>query len=716
MSGRIACWLSVLALLALPFRLCAAEVAPPAPLRVIIEVPNDDAGRAFLKKELGPGLPAASPPVAPPPAAEPADEGGMASMTASELDMVRSRAMKLGAAAPFVEHDIEVAASHLDLFRNTADVVWLLVASALFVGGGFALHELAWWSARGLLNRILNAPGETVIQRVRLFGMRLGLGLFAMSAFLLGSLGAFLLFPWPPVFREIVLALLAAALGIRLAVLVGRVFLAPGARHVFFRVLPLDTPLAWFWYRWLLRLVWIASAGWAISTVLETIDVPQASRDVVEAAWLGCIALGIVVMLWLRERRGDHRSLGRFAALLLTVATLLAWDFYVTHLHEAFWTLVTVATVPMLIALVSGAVRNVTRYDDPEVAGDTRVVGWAVVVERTLRALVVFGGILVVTHAWRIDLGQIAMGETAFTHVLRAALRLLVIGLAADVAWRLVRALTETQPIVVEPGGHAEFVEGVDARRRQRLNTLLPILRNFLLVVVGVVAALMVLDALGLQIGPLLAGAGVVGIAVGFGAQTLVKDIISGVFYLVDDAFRVGEYIQTARHKGTVESFSLRSVKLRHHRGPLTTVPFGDLGAIQNLSRDWVIDKITVGVTYDTDLDRVKKIVKEIGRELAQDPEVGPSIMEPLKMQGVEAMGDFAIQVRLKMMTKPGEQFVARRRAYSMLKKAFAANGIEFATPFVRVAGDAPDAAGAAAHQTVTGLRTPVPVPEEQPG
>ena len=126
----------------------------------------------------------------------------------------------------------------------------------------------------------------------------------------------------------------------------------------------------------------------------------------------------------------------------------------------------------------------------------------------------------------------------------------------------------------------------------------------------------MVLDSLGIQIGPLLAGAGVVGIAIGFGAQTLVKDIISGMFYLLDDAFRVGEYIQAGSHKGTVESFSLRSIKLRHHRGPIATVPFGELGAVQNLSRDWVIDKITIGVTYDTDLDKVKKLVKQIGKEL----------------------------------------------------------------------------------------------------
>jgi small-conductance mechanosensitive channel len=117
------------------------------------------------------------------------------------------------------------------------------------------------------------------------------------------------------------------------------------------------------------------------------------------------------------------------------------------------------------------------------------------------------------------------------------------------------------------------------------------------------------------------------------------------------------------------------------------TVPFGMLGAVQNLSRDWVIDKITVGVTYDTDLDLVKKVVKQVSREIMADPVLAKGIIEPLKSQGVGAMGDFAIQVRMKFMAKPGEQFVVRRAIYDKVKKAFAANGIHFAFPTVTVAG-----------------------------
>ncbi|MET1025949.1 MAG: mechanosensitive ion channel family protein, partial [Dongiaceae bacterium] len=218
-----------------------------------------------------------------------------------------------------------------------------------------------------------------------------------------------------------------------------------------------------------------------------------------------------------------------------------------------------------------------------------------------------------------------------------------------------------------------------------------------LMVIIVVLGGLMVLSSMGIEIGPLIAGAGVVGVAVGFGAQTVVKDVISGMFYLLDDAFRVGEYIQSGSYKGTVESFSLRSVKLRHQRGPIFTVPFGELGAVQNMSRDWVIDKLMIGVAYGTDLEKARKLIKDIGKSLAANPEYAPYILEPLKMQGVEQFGEYAIQIRMKMMTKPGEQFVIRRKAFALMKKAFEENDIRFATPTLQVAGSGDEAAAAAA-------------------
>jgi small-conductance mechanosensitive channel len=318
-----------------------------------------------------------------------------------------------------------------------------------------------------------------------------------------------------------------------------------------------------------------------------------------------------------------------------------------------------------------------------------------------LRALLIIGAAAVISWGWGIDLVHIAGQDTPFARLVHAVLSAAIILLIADLLWQAIKTAIDRKLAEVKDLGQPNTD---DARRRARLHTLLPIFRNVLFVVVVVFAAMMALAAMGVEIGPLVAGAGVLGIAIGFGAQPLVRDVIAGMFYLLDDAFRVGEYIQSGNYKGTVESFSFRSVRLRHHRGPLFTVPFSLLGAVQNQSRDWVIDKMTIGITYDSDIEGARKLIKQIGLELAQDPDFAPLILEPLKMQGVDALGDFAVQIRIKMMTLPGENFVIRRKALAMIKMAFDANGIKFAFPTVQIASDGEPstaATGAVAHRAL---------------
>jgi moderate conductance mechanosensitive channel len=305
-------------------------------------------------------------------------------------------------------------------------------------------------------------------------------------------------------------------------------------------------------------------------------------------------------------------------------------------------------------------------------------------------------------ETWGLDLVKPAPGSLAQLF-LRPIFEAAATIIAAWILWTVISAIIDEKiPRAVGPGEEDHVVSG----SASRLRTLLPLLRHAVLIVIVVVGIIAALERLGFNIGPLLAGLGVIGIAIGFGAQNLVRDVISGVFFLMEDAFRVGEYIQSGNYKGTVEGFSIRSIRLRHHRGPVYTVPFGLLGAIQNQSRDWVIDKLTVGITYDSDLERARKLIKQIGLDLANDPEFARLILEPLKMQGVEQLGDFAVQIRLKMMTLPGEQFVIRRKAYAMIKKAFDENGIKFAFPTVQVAGEG-EAATAAAAQRALELTRP---------
>jgi small-conductance mechanosensitive channel len=196
------------------------------------------------------------------------------------------------------------------------------------------------------------------------------------------------------------------------------------------------------------------------------------------------------------------------------------------------------------------------------------------------------------------------------------------------------------------------------------------------------------LSAVGIDIGPLIAGAGVVGIAIGFGAQTLVRDVVSGIFFLIDDAFRVGEYIEAGPLKGTVEGISMRSLRLRHHRGAIHTVPYGELKTLTNHSRDWVIVKLEFQVTYDTDVDQVKKLLKRIGQEMLEDPALRPNLIETLKSQGIDQLADHGLLVRAKFTARPGEQFVIKREALQRIKRAFDAAGIRFAYPTVTIQSD----------------------------
>jgi small-conductance mechanosensitive channel len=406
----------------------------------------------------------------------------------------------------------------------------------------------------------------------------------------------------------------------------------------------------------------------------------------------------------------QHRFGRSVGAWLLTAYFVLLWLLWVVGTMPGFWLAVVVVGLPAAMAATQRAVNHILR---PPGAGEAEAAApglYAVCLGRGFRAALIVGAALLLAHAWHLDLGAMTAQDTLSTHLLRGGLSVVVIVLVADFVWHVIKAMIDRKLGEAEGAGQPD---GEEKRRRARLRTLLPILRNVLFIVLLVMAVLMALSSLGIDIGPLIAGAGVVGVAIGFGAQTLVQDIIGGMFYLLDDAFRVGEYIQSGDYRGTVESFSLRSIKLRHHRGPLYTVPFGELGAVQNMSRDWVIDKLTIGVTYDTDVDKVKKLIKQIGRDLAEDPEFAPHFLEPLKMQGVEQFGDFAIQIRMKMKTKPGEQFTIRRRAHAMIKKAFDANDINFAFPTVTVAGGG-DTTAAVAQQGLDLVRPQAGTPEQQ--
>ena len=681
----------------------SAQPAEPSPaeLRTLAELLRDPAIQSWLQAQAE-GVPTGAQ-QASPGMGEPAT---VHQMMAGRVDAMRVFLRELAAAVPTLPDELGRVGTILSGELQERGLFEVLVLLAVFAALGFGLEWLFWWATTGFRERMIATPIDTVNGRLRVVGLRAAYGLGMLLAFAIGSIGAFLLFEWPPLLKQIVLAYLLVFLIVRLVLVLGRILLAPGAER--FRVIPMATASARFWFVWTTILV-----GWFffVRITLALLAALGMSRP---AGYLAALAGGVVLVglalyvVWRHPARESAEPASRehrLGAWLLSLYVIVVWLLLFTGSATPFYIGVILLLLPLALRCVHLAVAHVLRPAESAAADAAVPSLTAVTVERGLRAALLIGGAYLIAWLLGLDFAAMTTSDTMATRLLRGAINAVVILLLADFAWHLARAWIDCRLAEASAGGEAEANE---VRRRARLRTLLPILKNALLVVLVVMAVLMALSALGVEVGPLIAGAGVVGVAIGFGAQTLVKDIISGMFYLLDDAFRVGEYIISGSYKGTVESFSLRSIKLRHHRGYLYTVPFGELGAVQNMSRDWVIDKLSVSVTYDTDLDKVKKIIKQIGKELQADPELAPHIIDTLKMQGVEQFGDFAIQIRLKMMTKPGEQFVIRRRAYGMIKKAFAENGINFAFPTVTVAGGGEPSA-AAAHKGLELVQPPQP-------
>jgi len=581
----------------------------------------------------------------------------------THVDALREHAVALWTAAPGLPAELSRVFQNIAkeaVARGPGTIVGLIAAFMLL---GFAVEG----AYRGLVRPTADTrPGAIGLRFVREIG--------AIATFTLGSAAVFLAFDWPQQIRGAVLSVLTAFIIIRLVLVCARTLLSPADASM--RIAPASDAEARFWLRRLMLFTGWLAVGWVVVGHLAANGMLPAARQLV-AYLLGLGLLAIALESFWRHSR------------LMALSFVAIWALWVAQAWGFFWLAVVAVLLPGALRLVQGSVDHMLRPEGTEIAGTRSVL--AAALSRSLRALLIVGALYVLIQAFGLNVEALAAGDTLGTRLLRGAAHALAILLVADVLWKVAASLIDLKLAAVRTLAAGDAAKSGDTAQAARLRTLLPIVRGTLAALLIVMTALMALSALGIEIGPLMASAGVIGVAIGFGSQTLVRDMLSKFFYLFDDAFRVGEYIQSGNYKGTVEHLGVRSVRLRHHRGPVYTIPYGQLGAVQNSSRDWVIDKMTVGLTYDTDLVKVKKIIKEIGKELAQSPEFAADILEPLKMQGVDSFGEYAIQVRMKMMTRPTKQFTVRRRAYAMMKEKFAANGVHFAYPTVQVAGAAPD-------------------------
>jgi len=300
------------------------------------------------------------------------------------------------------------------------------------------------------------------------------------------------------------------------------------------------------------------------------------------------------------------------------------------------------------------------------------------VVARCVRVAVLIGVALTVAQTWVVDVLAL-VNEGEWDQLTRSSRTAGITLFAAFVLWEAFKYWTEPYMNRKPAGGLPLGGDDGTAQSATRLSTIMPLLRATVAIVLGVVAALIALEDFGVNTVPLLAGASVLGLAVSFGSQTLVRDIVSGIFYLTDDAFRVGEYIDCGKAKGTVEGFTLRSIKLRHQNGQVHTIPFGQLGQITNFSRDWITVKFNLRFARDTDVEKLRKAAKKIGADMMEMPEFKSEILAPFKMQGIADIADNALLCRFKFTAKPGNPASIQREAVKRMFRTFPELGIEFA-------------------------------------
>ncbi len=420
-------------------------------------------------------------------------------------------------------------------------------------------------------------------------------------------------------------------------------------------------------------IAWTAREG--LSQMMLGTDPDHTKFDEEVAQYYPYFAIGVSVVIWFLV---EFLVAQRNPAIMRVIGTG-------AHFSTMFWLLI----APALDTLIRGLVRHL----QPPMSGEGPLAERAyrsakrsyIRIGRVIAGLVV---VFMISRAWQLDLRNVASAGIG-TEVGGAVIQFLLIIAIGYILnevvslWinrRLAKEQTAAEELDEEAGGEGGGAGG------SRLATVLPLLRITAQVTISVIFGLLALGALGINITPLLAGAGVLGLAIGFGAQKLVADIVGGIFFLIDDAFRVGEYVDVGGTMGTVEKISIRSMQLRHHRGPVHTIPYGEIQKLTNFSRDWVIMKLKFTVPFDTDPNKVKKIFKKIGAEMMQDEVHKDGFLQPFKSQGVFDFDDVGMIIRGKFMAKPGKQFTLRKEIFNRVKAEFNANGIDFARREVRVA------------------------------
>ena len=495
------------------------------------------------------------------------------------------------------------------------------------------------------------------------------------------------------------LSMQTTIIGARSVAIFSSMLFSPASSEL--RLLPLGDDISRIAHNTIRSFAWLAASGLLFVSLVEHGGLSGDSRLFIRICFGSIMVLAAVLLLlfyrkeitrWVEGDAAGKSIRGWLATkwlpLSLSYAVLL-WVMWVVRLLIAgpefgFAFAVSFLIVPIFLVLdtlLGWLLQSILVAEDAATTGEDEeqeedglgLVGYLRVIGRGVLALLLF--------LWMLSLwGEgVQFSEAEKTKAAEVLLILCVFYLVWKIITKAISIYLENRAKIQEESEEDVDSEWGDAPMLDRGQTLLPIVRKFVGIIMSVMVVLYVLSSLGVNIAPLLAGAGVVGIAIGFGAQKLVSDVLSGFFYLLDDAFRVGEYVKTSAISGAVEKITLRNVMLRHHRGMLQIVPYSDLGAITNYMRGGIIVKFNLQFPYDTNVDQVRKVIKKVGIAMLEDPEFGKNFIKQVKSQGIREVADSVLTIRVKFTAQPGTHFVIRREAYRRITEALNAKGIFYA-------------------------------------
>jgi len=589
--------------------------------------------------------------------------------------------------------------SFLSLPENRSKLLKLLgdIAVGIFIALVISLF------LRGYVPKITERM-RSLASKIIMGFLKVVLTLLPYGALLISLFILFRMFPSFPLGHSLALLFFMVLFFYRMALEVFRVLLSPDEGKI--RVLPFGDENANYLWVWISRFTNYTALYVLVTRTLFVVAVPAPALSSIRTLLLVVFPLmiSVFIMQVSREIKMRYQStgkseenleqgskkiihlVGRYWAVLAIGYAWAIFLFLIVHYQKGYYYLfrATLGTAIIILALFP-ALRIldwlVKRFFAINEKVKTRFPGleektnrYILVLRKVLRTVVVIIALGVIAQIWGIPVSTMVASKTGSLVILRAIAILITLG--------VVIAIVETSDFLkdylLKPKRGKKKKEKEITQKRK---TLLPMINTSVKIAAGFIGGIVILDQLGVNTTPILAGAGIVGLAVGFGSQTLVKDLINGLFILFEESVRVGDYADLGKNGGIVEAVGLRTIRLRDVSGNVHVVPNSSIDTITNMTKDFSRTVIDIGVAYREDVDEVMEILREVGEGMRIDPEYGKNILEPIEVFGLQKFDDSAIVIRARLTTKPLKQWGLKREFNRRVKRVFDERGIEIPFP-----------------------------------